>query len=190
MGRDKASLRFGPETLVERVVRLVRTEVNDIVLAAGVDQALPVDLRVVRDARAGRGPLPALVGAMAAVRGECAFVVACDTPLLRPALIPLLLDHAADCDGCVPTVRGTLMTTCAVYRPAAVQRVANQVRARGLNSLHALAELLRLRVLDEVALRTVDPDLLSFTPCNTPDEYRQCLALAGLPVNDRPPPVV
>lgn len=190
MGRDKASLPFGPETLVERVVRLVHTEVTDIVLAAGVDQALPVGLQVVRDARAGCGPLPALMGAMAAVRGEYAFVVACDTPLLQPALIPLLLDHAADCDGCVPTVRGTLMTTCAIYRPAAVLRVADQVRARGINRLRALAELLHLRSLDEAALRTADPELVSFTPCNTPDEYRQCLALAGLPVNGRPPQVV
>ena len=34
MGRDKASLPFGPETLVERVVRLVTPFVSDVVLAA------------------------------------------------------------------------------------------------------------------------------------------------------------
>ena len=106
MGRDKASLPFGPETLLERVIRLVRSVVDEVVLAAGADQILPPGLPVVRDAGEGRGPLPALLSASAAVHGDHVFLVACDTPLLQPPLVRLLLDQARGWDACVPLIDG------------------------------------------------------------------------------------
>jgi molybdopterin-guanine dinucleotide biosynthesis protein A len=190
MGRDKASLPFGSETLLQRVVRLVRTVADEVVLAAGAGQAVPAGLTVVRDPREGLGPLPALLGASSAIDAEYVFLVACDTPLLQPALIRLLLDRAQGWDACVPVVSGVLMTTCAVYRPSAVRAAAEPLLSEGRSSLRALLGGLQTRYLDEPTLRQADPHLLSFIPCNTPEEYRKALALAGFAVNDPLPPAV
>lgn len=190
MGHDKASLPFGPESLVARVIRLVRDEVDEVVLAAGAGQVVPAGPRVLRDSREGLGPLPALVAAAAAVDREYAFVVACDTPLLQPPLVRLLIDHAQGWDACVPVVNDVLMPTCAVYRVRAVRMAGGAVLDGGGTSLRALLTALRTRCLDESLLRQADPSLLSFTPCNTPGEYRRALALAGLSVNGPAAPAV
>lgn len=190
MGRDKASLPFGPETLLERVIRLVRTVVDEVVLAAGADQLVPAGLPVVRDPRDGLGPLPALLGVSASIDTEYVFLVACDSPLLQPPLIRLLVDRAQGWDACVPVVDEVPMTTCAVYRTSAVRAVAGPVPSSGGSSLRALLGGLHTLYLREPALREADPRLLSFIPCNTPEEYRNALALAGLAVNDPPPPAV
>lgn len=190
MGRDKALLPFGPETLLERVIRLSRSAVDEVVLAAGASQAVPDGIPVIRDARDGLGPLPALAGAASVVETDYMVLVACDTPLLQPALIRLLLDRAQGWDACVPIVGGGVMTTCAVYRTRAVKAAVGPLLLAGGTSLRSLLSSLRTLYLDEPTLRQADPQLLSFTPCNTPAEYAQSLALAGVAVNEPPMPAV
>ena len=180
MGRPKATLPFGNETLLERVVRLVATQVDDIVLAAGPGQPVPAGWHVVRDATEGSGPVPALIGALAEVRHAAAFVVACDTPLLQPDLIGMLFELSAGWDACVPVVDGIEMTTCAVYRPDAVLAAARAAGSSPPSSLRGVLAQLRVRAVEADVLRRLDPHLLSFTPCNSPADYRHALALAGL----------
>ena len=72
MGRDKATLPFGPdETILPRVVRLVGEVVpfGRIVCAAAVDQSLPVlpaGVRIAVDRQSGRGPLAGLAAGLEA----------------------------------------------------------------------------------------------------------------------------
>jgi molybdopterin-guanine dinucleotide biosynthesis protein A len=180
MGRPKATLPFDHETLLDRVIRLVAPHVDDVVLAAGPGQRVPAGWHVVRDASEGLGPVPALVGALSHVRHATAFVVACDTPLLQPAIIATLAECAEGWDACVPVVGEVEMTTCAVYRTDAVLAAAR--RGGGLlpTSLRGLIAQLRVRAVHADELRALDPGLVSFTPCNTPEEYQHALELAGL----------
>src|SRR6186713_2816693 len=63
MGTSKALLPFGPETMLQRVVRLLATVVSPIVAVAAPGQSLPelpADVIVTRDEREGRGPLEGL----------------------------------------------------------------------------------------------------------------------------------
>jgi molybdopterin-guanine dinucleotide biosynthesis protein A len=124
--------------------------------------------------------VPALIGALSHVRHPTAFVVACDTPLLQPDIIAALFDLSAGWDACVPIVDGVEMTTCAIYRPDAVLATARTGPPSEVSSLRAVLARLRVRTVEADALRLLDPDLLSFTPCNTPAEYRRALQLAGL----------
>src|SRR4051812_5666466 len=87
MGRPKAWLPFGPEVLLQRVVRLVSTVSSPIVVVAAPEQetpALPVNVRLVRDAETGRGPLQGLAAGLSALPPdvEFAFATATDAPFL------------------------------------------------------------------------------------------------------------
>jgi molybdopterin-guanine dinucleotide biosynthesis protein A len=180
MGQAKATLPFGGETLLERILRLVAPHVDDVVLAAGVGQQVPAGWAVVRDGSHGLGPVPAVLGALSRVRRPATFVVACDTPLLQPLMIDRLVELAEGWDACVPVVDGVEMTTCAVYRADAVLAAVKGTTTAPPTSLRRLLAHLRVRAVDADVLRPVDPDLLSFTPCNTPEEYQRALELAGL----------
>src|SRR5690349_12235754 len=87
MGTSKALLPFGPETMLQRVVRLLSEVVPTIVAVAAIDQelpALPPHVLVTRDEREGRGPLEGLRAGLKALppQADRAYVTSCDVPLL------------------------------------------------------------------------------------------------------------
>ncbi len=179
MGRDKAALPFGDETLVVRVVRIVRGVASDVVLVAREGQPLPDGLDAVRDPAEGLGPLAGIAAGLAAIMGERAFVAACDMPLLRPALVRRLFELSRGWDACVPVVDGFAVPTCAVYARGLADRAAALVAARQLRPL-ALFESVKTRFVGGDELRDVDPELASFLDCDTEEAYAEALRAAGL----------
>jgi molybdopterin-guanine dinucleotide biosynthesis protein A len=183
MGLDKAALPFGASSLLDRVLGLVQPYTADIVLAAAADQVVPAGFQVVRDSAPDAGPLPALLGALDVVSTDFVFVIACDTPLLQPTVIPLLASLCAGWDGAVPVVQDRRVATCAVYRVAALREAGAEFGNPRHRSLQHYLGVLRIREVPPEVLRTADPDLLSFVPCNTPEEYARALRIAGVSVN-------
>ena len=145
MGREKASLPFGGESLLDRVLRQVRQGADEIVLAAAAGQPRRDDLRVVRDATPAAGPLPAMLGALEGIGSAHVFVVACDAPLLQPALIPLLTALCAGWDAAVPVLDGRRMATCAVYGVAALRDAKARFGDPRHRSLQEFLQGLRVR---------------------------------------------
>lgn len=180
MGRDKASLPFGTETMLERVVRLVRSEVDTVIVAGRAGQAVPGGVTLVADEEAGRGPLAALSDALESVDTALAFVVACDMPLLKPAVVRKLITLVGDANAVAPSIDGHLMTTCAVVKTAAARQTAAECAASGERSLRAFLRRLDPRIVPGKDLRDVDAGMLSFIACNTPADYRRALVLAGI----------
>ena len=181
MGRDKATLPFGPETLLRRVVRLAQTVVNDVVVVGATSQPMPTGVRVVQDPVPGLGPLAALAVGLRSVSAGRALLLACDLPLLEPALLQRLQDLAGAADACVPLLDGMPMPTCAVYATRVLPRAEAQLAA-GARSLRALLAAVSVRWVNPDDLRDVDPELLSFLDCDTPGHYHAALSRAGLSV--------
>src|SRR6185369_3117553 len=99
MGVAKATLPFGPETMLQRVVRLLGTTVSPIVAVAARDQALPAlpaDVILTRDERDARGPLEGLRAGLKALPDpvDAAYVTSCDVPLLVPNFVRQMLELA------------------------------------------------------------------------------------------------
>ncbi|MBM3782061.1 MAG: molybdenum cofactor guanylyltransferase [Acidobacteria bacterium] len=180
---DKALLPIGGQTLLEHVIGRVRPWVDDLVLAARADQSGLPDEPVVYDSSPDRGPLPAVVDALPLLMHEHVLIVAVDTPLLVPELIPMLHDRLGDADVAVPWVNGHPVMALSVMSRPAVLRVAPAMReGAGLRDLLPCVRVVRV---SEDDLRLVDPELQSFMPCNTPDEWRAALDLHGHLVSDR-----
>src|SRR5262245_46303417 len=67
MGLAKATLPFGPELMLQRVVRLLNSIVQPIVVVAAPNQelpSLPSDVFIARDEREARGPLEGLAAGL------------------------------------------------------------------------------------------------------------------------------
>jgi molybdopterin-guanine dinucleotide biosynthesis protein A len=179
MGRDKASLPFLGETLLARVVRAVRGAVGEVVLVAREGQDLGEAREpVARDPAEGLGPLAGIAAGLRAVRAERAFVTGCDAPFLTPAVVRRLLDLSRGFDAAVPLAGGFYMTTCAVYARACAEVAERLVARRRMRPLF-LVEAVRTRIVAPEELSDVDPELLCFLTCNTPEEYEAALRRAG-----------
>ena len=79
MGRPKAWLPFGDETMLQRVVRILREVVEPVVVVAAPNQdvpALPAGVEIVHDEVEGKGPLAGLAAGLAALEGKADAVLA------------------------------------------------------------------------------------------------------------------
>ncbi len=179
MGRPKAWLPFGDETLLQRVVRVLSGEVAPICVAAADQQELPplpATVTIVRDELANRGPLAGLSVALDSLvnRADAAFVTSCDVPLLRPAVVRHLTSCLGDADAVIPRQESWQHPLTAVYRLSLAERCRTLVRQERLKMLN-LVEGAEVRVIDVESLRSIDPQLLSFANLNTPEEYESLL---------------
>lgn len=185
MGRPKAWLPFGPELMLERVVRLVGTVAGPIVVVAAPGQDLPElssSTSIVRDPIAGRGPLQGLAAGFEALGDEVDLVYATgtDVPFLEPKWITHLALLIGEADLAIPWIGDYYHPLAALYRSRVVLPAALDLLARDRLSLLFLVEAVRTRVVGEHEMRTVDPELGTLRNLNQPEEYERALEDAGL----------
>ena len=183
MGSPKALLPFGPETMLQRVVRLLGSVVTPIVVVSSREQALPLlpgYARIARDDREGRGPLEGLRAGLSALpdSAEAAYVTSCDVPLLVPGFVRLMVDLLGDHDIAVMDIDGFPHPLSAVYRRALLPHVEALLASDRLRAAF-LFEAVRTRRVTPAEVASVDPNLLTLRNLNTPQDYQDALALAG-----------
>lgn len=183
MGRPKAWLPFGPELLLQRVVRVLREVVEPIVVVAAPDQEvppLPAGVLLTRDENEYLGPLNGLAAGLAALdgRADVAYLSSCDVPFLEPAFVRRVVAGLGERDICLPEVGGFRHPLAAAYR-LTVRPVVEELVAAGRLRPVFLTERLLTRVLTESDFADVDPRLNSLRNVNTPDAYDEALRDLG-----------
>ena len=190
MGLDKATLPFGAETLLQRVVRLVGqiVEPTRVVVVSAPGQALPElpqEIRVAHDRVPDRGPLEGLAAGLRELSADvdAAFVISCDAPFLVPAFVSRLFDLLQDNDAAVPLEEGRFHPLAAVYRVSILPRV-EQLLAADQRRMRLLYDHIVTRSVPVDLLKAVDPELMSLKNLNHPEEYRAALQRAGFSAPD------
>jgi molybdopterin-guanine dinucleotide biosynthesis protein A len=189
MGTSKALLPFGPETMLQRVVRLLGDvgsptgeRVSPVVIVAAVDQELPElppGTIVTRDEREGRGPLEGLRAGLKALPEdiEGAYVTSCDVPLLVPGFVRQMLELVDGFDIAVVEIDGFTHPLSAVYRRATLPRVEALLGQDRLRPVFLFDAVETRRVAP--AELTADPDLRTLRNLNTREDYDAALTAAG-----------
>lgn len=191
MGTSKAWLTFGDETLLQRVVGLVREVTPLIIVVAAVGQLLPVlpkDAVVVRDTSQGRGPLEGLAVGLAATapHARLAFVTTADAPFFSASFALRLATLCHD-DAALPNVGGRVHPLTAAYRTSLWTRARSLIETGERRAL-ALAEQSLTRyvfadeLLAEPRVAADDPALSSLVNLNTPADYKAALSKLTLGV--------
>ncbi|HZW31679.1 MAG TPA: molybdenum cofactor guanylyltransferase [Isosphaeraceae bacterium] len=185
MGRPKAWLPFGPERMLQRVVRLVGTAARPIVVVAAPAQELPdlpADVAIVRDPVAGRGPLQGLAAGLAALPDpvELVYATATDVPFLQPPWITRLVELLGADDLAIPFIDGYHHPLAALYRkPIVLPAIEGLLNANRLRPVF-LVEAVQTRIVTEAEMRPVDPELRTLRNLNHPGDYQNALRDAGL----------
>ncbi|MCU0978000.1 MAG: molybdenum cofactor guanylyltransferase [Pirellulaceae bacterium] len=183
MGRAKAGLPFGPELMLQRVVRLLGQVVDSLVVVAAAQQDLPPlspQVRVVRDRRENRGPLEGLYAGLEALqdRAEAAYATSCDVPLLVPEFVQMMLRRLDDHQVAVPVDGEFHHPLAAVYRTDVLPEIQSLLAADQLRPRFLFERVRTCRVPVE-ELRAVDPDLQTLANLNTPADYFAAARRAG-----------
>ncbi len=179
MGRPKAWLPFAGELMLPRVVRLLGTVVDPVVVVAAPDQSLPdlpPEVPIARDDEQGRGPLQGLAAGLRGLTGraDAAYASSCDVPFVQPAFVRRLIDLLGDHHICVPLVAGFHHPLAAVYRVEVAQSVERLLAEDRLRPVF-LFDMEPTRVVTADELRDVDPQFKTLRNLNTPADYEAAL---------------
>jgi molybdopterin-guanine dinucleotide biosynthesis protein A len=188
MGTPKAMLPFGPETMLQRVVRLLGTVAAPIAVVAASGQELPdlsASVIVTRDEREERGPLEGLRAGLKALppTSEAAYVTSCDVPLLAPAFAARMIELLGDHDIAVMEIDGFAHPLSAVYRTTTLPRIESLLAEDRLRPVF-LFDAVRTRRVTREEMIEVDPELRTLRNLNTREDYLAALADAGF--SERP----
>ncbi len=183
MGSSKALLPFGPETMLQRVVRVLGEVVSPIVVVAAAGQDLPTlppDVLVTNDENEGRGPLEGLRAGLKALPPDvdAAYVTSCDVPLLVPGFVRQMIDLVNGFDITVMEIDGFTHPLSAVYRRSTLAFVEDLLAKDRLRPAFLFDAVRTRRVPPEQM--TADPDLRTLRNLNTPEDYQRALRDAGL----------
>lgn len=184
VGSDgKAGLLLGGHTFLEVITATLSSCVARVVVVAAPGQPLPEvggAIEIVHDSTPGAGPLAGIRDGLAhACRidtpPEAVVVVSCDVPLLRPAVVRLLIERLAATGGqwVVPVVHGHPQVLVSALRPTLLAAIERHLAA-GRRDLRGLLDELRrvdpaaVALLDEVEVAAVDSGCRSFLDVDTP----------------------
>jgi molybdopterin-guanine dinucleotide biosynthesis protein A len=193
MGTEKAVLKVGGATLVERLLTALAPRFRHLLVSVAKSgpspalreaieraaKALKQEIGILEDRVSGRGPLAGLEAALDSLAACGAFFVPVDVPLVSWPLVSALWKAASSpgCVGSLPRWSRGLEPAYAVYSKKLLPRVQRLLRS-GPRSLQALLELEGIEVLDLedeiVKTRVFGPSPPSFRDLfrnlNTPEE--------------------
>ena len=177
MGRDKAALVIGEETLLARTVRLMRgLTPNLAIIGPSARAALVPDVPIIPDRWPNAGPLGGIATALQSLTGEAVLVVGCDMPFLNSALLRYQITQLSPYDAVVIRLDGQAHPLHAVYQRRCLPLLEEQLAAGDLRVQHFLAQL-HVRYVANSELDRFDPQHLSPFNANTPEEWDRALQL-------------
>lgn len=183
MGTSKAMLPFGPEPMLQRVVRSLGQVVQPLAVVAAPGQELPQldsQILIVRDRQRGRGPLEGLRSGLVALQPviDAAFVTGCDAPLLQAGFIQAMIEELGSHDIAVPIDGKFFHPLAAIYRTRVIWKIDHLLNQRRYKPRLLFQEVSTCQVPVE-RLSLADPRLLSLTNVNRREDYLSALAEAG-----------
>ena len=178
-GQNKAFLEVAGRSIIERLLDTLGEVFDEILLVTRQPEeyeALPAHVRIVTDIYKKRSSLTGIHAGLVNSRAFFAFVVACDTPFIEPALVRLLAQEIdPESDVIVSSFETHYEPLCAIYSKRCLPHIESQLNAEDFKIIHFFDKI-NLKTIDADQLKKADPDLRSFFNVNTPEAYRASLA--------------
>ena len=176
MGMDKAGLRLGGRSFVNKLAEVLLT-VTDSIQLVGRAGAKPNELfPFVSDAYPDCGALGGIHAALHAAKRDWALIVACDLPLVTSELLTRLADMRSGFEAVAPIQKDAIpQPLCALYRVDASRDRANEMIKSGERRPLALLQSLRTRWVGFDELSDLDSAEHFLDNINTPDDYVQAV---------------
>jgi molybdopterin-guanine dinucleotide biosynthesis protein A len=182
-GRDKALVKLGGVTMLERMCGLLRGVCASVAIVAPSGRYEIAGARRVEDRWPGEGPLggilTALLDASARVTdSKWTLIVSCDMPFLTNAWLAQLTELAerSAADVAVPRSPGGLEPLCACWRTSAAIPLRNAFE-EGVRKVSDGLQRLTVEVLDEPQWKRFDTAGRLFWNMNTPRDFEEARRL-------------
>lgn len=185
MGRPKHHLELGDETMLMRVLRLVRAVCGRVAVVGsqqGLQRSVSPEIPLFKDVLPKCGPLGGIYTGLCFTRTEYNLFLGCDLPLMPARFLRFLSARAikSGADVTVPLCGpGNYQPLCAIYR----RRVRAVIRSRIARSGYKVAGMfarVRCEVVGARDIAGLGFGQRIFTNVNTPGEYEALVRDLGV----------
>ena len=185
MGVDKARLRLGAGTVLERVIGAATPMGLPLSLVCAspseeADERLKwlrsFDLPVIPDLHPDRGPLGGLHTALSSSGADRLLLLACDLPFLTTPFLSYILSMQGTADVALPQDEHGLHPLCAVYADSCLRGLSNCLDESRL-SLIDFVRSVSYKPLGPSDYADLDPDGLLTTNLNTMEDCERARGL-------------
>ncbi len=173
-GREKALINLAGKPMIDHIIAAFEGLFDEIIIVSNQPQHLADrDATLVTDLIDARSSLTGIHAGLFYSHCDDVFISACDTPLIKPALIAALLKaRQADIDLVVPETPSGPEPLCAVYTQRCLGPIENRLR-RGDYRIRRFFNRVRVKRVSTKRLLKIDPDLRSFKNVNTPEDLAE-----------------
>ena len=180
----KAFIKTGEETIIVRTLRVLKESgCDDIVISTNEPELYTeFGLTLIADSVKGKGPMGGIVSVFESTGADELLVVACDMPFIRAEVVQYIIaNRARDAGGgnsaTAFVMNGKPCPLLAVYSSGILEEMRRRL-VIGQLSLIGILEDTGATLLEEKALRELDPKGASFANVNTPEDYKKIVELA------------
>lgn len=174
MGQVKPLVLLEGVTLLERVVRILESAMEDVIIVTSDSIAKTLNFKnrakVVTDHFPGNGPLSGLYTGLKYSTSEFNFVVSCDMPFINLDIARVLAESITGFDAAVPSIHGKPQPLHGVYSRACCD-VALPLALEGKGIKHML-RVLKTKYLFQNEIGILDPTFHSFFSVNSPIDLK------------------
>ena len=179
MGRDKALLRLGGATVIERVAAAAKPLSDERFIVA--DESAPyqfLGLPVVRDLKRSTGPLAGLQAALHHATNPIVCLLGCDLPFLTTEFLRYVEAQMGGHQAVIPRSNSDLQPLCAFYSTSCATSVRNALSTNDfrMNAFHAAVDV---KFIEHRDWREYDSHGALFANMNSPEDYEKAQDLVA-----------
>jgi molybdopterin-guanine dinucleotide biosynthesis protein A len=184
IGRNKAFIQLpSGETILRNTINVLQKTFPEIIIVTNQKEVYlsyrscgKFNVQVVEDLIKESGPLGGIFTGLCYSVSKHNFVVACDMPFIKPALIRLLLEERKTYDVVIPEIDGEVEPLFAVYSKNCIPVMLEHLQKQNLKIRQVLGKLHWKKIgADEID--QLDPKHLSFFNINTKEDLRKAESL-------------
>lgn len=170
-GKNKALLRIDGKRILDCIYEVFSILFDKIILVTNdPQQYMEWNLDIVTDIFPIRSSLTGIHAGLFYITTPYAFFAACDVPFLKKELVETLFNGVEpNIDIVIPETSKGFEPLCSIYSKRCLQPIEAQIEKNSFK-IQKIFQKVRVKKISENILRTVDPDLLSFSNINTPDD--------------------
>jgi molybdopterin-guanine dinucleotide biosynthesis protein A len=170
MGRDKSFVLFDGRPMIEVVRERVMGLGEEVILITNNPEPYGyLNLPTFGDILPDHGPLAGIHSALTHASGSDVLVVACDMPWLNRDLLAHLISLRETADVVVPRWSKFPEPLHALYSKRCLPAIEKQLRAGNLKITRFYSDV-SVRFVDREEIERFDPEGLSFTNINSPQD--------------------
>ena len=189
MGQNKAFLKLGGQTAIERTAALMGSLfAKNILITNTPAEYTFLNLEMFQDIYKDRGPLAGIHAGLAHSTTRKNFVISCDMPMVTQEAIRFIVDFPSTQAIVVPLADGFVQQLCGIYNKECAETIkrilqdydSNEIRHKGQQERKCKV----MALLDEMNAQRLDLEKIypghqssTFLNMNHPEDYQAILKL-------------